>query len=554
MIKAAIVLIVAHLVIPLLRRRSAAERHALWVAVIALAAALPVLTGLLPSWEPAWAQRAAETWPAAFESGSSVTSAGDIVVRATGIEPGPWTMTAVLPLVWAAGTIASLLALAMQAMMLKRLSSNGSAAHPRHVTIANRVAESLGLKAPQLLCSERIRIPLAWGVTRARILLPRASHDWSDERVWAVCAHEMAHVSRGDWLAHLLAEIVCRVYWFNPLFWTARNRLGRESERAADDIVIALGAGGADYASHLIEIVRAARPDAGLAPTVAMARGSGLEGRVAALLDALVNRARLTRGRAIAILVGAIVIAGPLAALGARGGTAIEIRTSNLPPIESAAARDGLADDGNEPVREIRVLEPLVTGRDVAPTVSEYTTPPLYSDEARRNGIEGVVVAQANIDATGRVSAARLVRGLGFGLDQNALVALRQWQFHAGTRRGMATPMNVELQIAFTLRNEAINAQIANDMVSLVGPGITPPQAVKVASLRRFAVGAAGTVILDVVLLEDGTPRIVRILRSLGSVADERAVRAFEQWRFSPALKDGRPIKVRMNAAVRFHG
>jgi hypothetical protein len=31
-------------------------------------------------------------------------------------------------------------------------------------------------------------------------------------------------------------------------------------------------------------------------------------------------------------------------------------------------------------------------------------------------------------------------------------------------------------------------------------------------------------------------------------------VRAFEQWRFSPAQKDGHPIKVRMNAEVRFHG
>ena len=64
----------------------------------------------------------------------------------------------------------------------------------------------------------------------------------------------------------------------------------------------------------------------------------------------------------------------------------------------------------------------------------------------------------------------------------------------------------------------------------------------------------AGTVVLDVVLLENGTPRIVRIIRSLGADADDMAVRTFEQWRFSPALKDGRPIKVRMNAEVRFHG
>jgi TonB family protein len=553
-IKATIVLLAAHLVIPLLRRRSAAERHGLWAAGIAIAAALPVLAWLLPSWSPAWAQRAAETWPTAFGTGSAVANAGNIVVRATGIEPGQSSVMAALPFLWAAGTIVSLLALAMQARLLKRLTSSASVAPARHTAIADRVADALGLKAPRLLCSDRIHIPIAWGISRPRILIPRASHDWPDERVWAVCAHEMAHISRGDWITHLVAEIACRVYWFNPLFWTARNRLGRESERAADDIVIGLGASGTEYASHLIDIVRAARSDGALSASVAMAGGSGLERRVAALLDALVNRTRLTRGRAIAILAGASVLAGPLAALAARGGATIEIRTSNLPPIDDPAVREGLADNDSEPVRDIRALEPIAAGRDVPPSVSAYTTPPLYSEEARRSGIEGVVVVQARIDPAGRVSAARLVRGLGAGLDQNALVALRQWRFRAGTRGGVAVPMDVEIDIAFTLRNETINAQIANDMVSLVGPGVTAPQAVRVVDLNKSGVGATGTVVLDVVLLEDGTPRIVRILRSLGSEADDLAVRAFEQWRFSPALKDGRPIKVRMNAAVRFHG
>jgi len=58
--------------------------------------------------------------------------------------------------------------------------------------------------------------------------------------------------------------------------------------------------------------------------------------------------------------------------------------------------------------------------------------------------------------------------------------------------------------------------------------------------------------VLDVVLLEDGRPKIVRILQSLDPELDESAVRQFEQWRFSPAMKNGRPVKVRMNAEVRF--
>jgi TonB family protein len=60
--------------------------------------------------------------------------------------------------------------------------------------------------------------------------------------------------------------------------------------------------------------------------------------------------------------------------------------------------------------------------------------------------------------------------------------------------------------------------------------------------------------VLDVVLQQDGTPRIVRVLRSLTPEADERAVRHFEQWRFTPAMKAGVPVKVRMNAEVRFRG
>jgi TonB family protein len=552
MIKAAIVLLAAHLVIPRLRRRSAAERHALWAALLVIAALLPVLSSLLPSWEPAWAQRAAYTWPA-FDRGSAVADAGDIVVRATGIEPGRWTPSGVLPLLWTAGSLASFIALAVQSIRLKRLAAAGSAARSRHATIANDVAHGLGLKTPVVLLSERIRIPLAWGIaTRPHLLLPAVARDWSDDRVWAVCAHEMAHISRGDWMVHLLTECVCRIYWFNPLFWTARNHLGRESERAADDVVIDSGASATDYASHLLEIVRSARSDA-LAASVAMSGGSGLERRVAALLDAVGNHARMTRGRAIAIVTVAGLIAGPLAALGAHRTATIEIHTSNLPPIDETSGA-GLAGDDSDPVRDIRVLDSIDAARDTPPSVAEYTTPPLYSDEARRSRIEGVVIARASIEATGRVSRPTIVRGLGAGLDQNALVALRQWQFAAGTRNGVAVPMNVEIEIAFTLRNESINAQIANDMVTLVGPGVTPPRAVRVVNVPQRGVQDAGTVVLDVVLLEDGTPRIVRILRSRGSNADEAAVRAFEQWRFSPALKDGRPIKVRMNAAVRFHG
>jgi TonB family protein len=149
-----------------------------------------------------------------------------------------------------------------------------------------------------------------------------------------------------------------------------------------------------------------------------------------------------------------------------------------------------------------------------------------------------------------------VIDGLGFGLDQNALVALRQWQFRPGTRNGRPVEMTAAIDIEFSLRNEALNELIANDMATRIGPDVTAPRIMRRVNVPsdRDADGErrAGTVVLDVVLLEDGRPKIVRVLRSLTPPLDERAIDAFEQWRFSPALKAGRPVKVRLQADVTF--
>ena len=149
---------------------------------------------------------------------------------------------------------------------------------------------------------------------------------------------------------------------------------------------------------------------------------------------------------------------------------------------------------------------------------------------------------------------ARVVRGLGFGLDENALVALRQWRFAPGTRSGRPAAMDVDVDVEFSLASEAVNELIANDMATLVGPGITPPRVVSTGGWDAAGPEPSGAVVLDVVLQEDGSPRIVRVLRGQDPRADELAVRHFEQWRFTPALRAGVPVKVRMSAEVRFHG
>ena len=61
-----------------------------------------------------------------------------------------------------------------------------------------------------------------------------------------------------------------------------------------------------------------------------------------------------------------------------------------------------------------------------------------------------------------------------------------------------------------------------------------------------------GTVLLWLIVDPSGRPRDVRVSRSLGMGLDEKAVEAVKQWKFEPALKDGRPVAVQINVEVNF--
>jgi hypothetical protein len=101
----------------------------------------------------------------------------------------------------------------------------------------------------------------------------------------------------------MITGTVCAFYWFNPLVWLAARRMCVERERACDDLVLNGGFKASDYASHLVEIARTFRrlPQAA---AIAMARSSGLERRVTALLDGRRNRNRIAKVASVFIALG----------------------------------------------------------------------------------------------------------------------------------------------------------------------------------------------------------------------------------------------------------
>ncbi|MEO8841643.1 MAG: TonB family protein [Kofleriaceae bacterium] len=66
-----------------------------------------------------------------------------------------------------------------------------------------------------------------------------------------------------------------------------------------------------------------------------------------------------------------------------------------------------------------------------------------YTDDARAAGIEGTVVLDLVVGADGRVSELKVVTGLGHGLDQAAIAALRDCRFTPGEQAGKPVAVRV---------------------------------------------------------------------------------------------------------------
>jgi periplasmic protein TonB len=90
-----------------------------------------------------------------------------------------------------------------------------------------------------------------------------------------------------------------------------------------------------------------------------------------------------------------------------------------------------------------------------------------------------------------------------------------------------------------------------------VGGGVSAPKAIYSPdpeySEEARKVKHMGTVVLWLVVGPDGKPRDIRVLRTLGLGLDEKAIEAVKNWRFEPAMKDGKPVAVQINVEVNFH-
>ncbi|MDA3970084.1 MAG: energy transducer TonB [Desulfobulbaceae bacterium] len=129
-----------------------------------------------------------------------------------------------------------------------------------------------------------------------------------------------------------------------------------------------------------------------------------------------------------------------------------------LPPVPPSApaenkSRENVVSSLEIEAQDERRKENAAHVIQQASPLYQVNPPPEYPRLARRRGLEGVVLLEAFIDATGEVAELNIFTSSGHPvLDQAALKAVRRWRFRAGTIGGNRHEMWVKVPVRFQLR------------------------------------------------------------------------------------------------------
>ena len=313
LLKASLVLALAQLNASAVRRMSAAAKHLLLTAGLAAFLVIPLFAWLAPEWRVA-----VETLPDPATLRAAMPVASNPLPLGNTVSDSPRTLGLgeAAALLWTLGASAVFLHLIRSAIRVRSIVAE---AVPPSARLAGLLAETrarLAIAAPvRLFRSDRIHVPMVWGVRSGTLLLPEVAEEWPDEHLRATFIHELGHLQRLDYVSLALMNLVSALLWWHPQVWLARRHALMEGERACDDLVLRAGERASEYALHLLHVAGMTPRRESLSALLAMSRPSQLEGRMQAILSTSINRQTIGGKRLMISLVSFLAVVVPLSVM-----------------------------------------------------------------------------------------------------------------------------------------------------------------------------------------------------------------------------------------------
>ncbi len=94
-------------------------------------------------------------------------------------------------------------------------------------------------------------------------------------------------------------------------------------------------------------------------------------------------------------------------------------------------------------------LDGLANGDEVKPALPSVFPDPRIPRSELPSGVQGDVIVEITIDTQGNVVEAKLLQGLGHGVDERVIAVLHEWHFRPATRNGVAIASKQDVHYHF---------------------------------------------------------------------------------------------------------
>jgi murein DD-endopeptidase MepM/ murein hydrolase activator NlpD len=260
------------------RRGVASSADRLWIAAL-LIAMLPSL--LAPGLAALGVSlRPAPPAPAVVETVAIGPAIADIASASPAATPA--TTAAPLPPVTADQIIGAAAMLYIYGVVLaliiwagRQLAFSFATAQARKVEDEELLARiedwacAMGLPAPRVRQSRHLSSVCVHGAFRPAILIPDDIESRiTREDLALMCAHELAHLKRGDTKLFTATALARVLFWFNPLVREIAARVELAAEERADAVVLGAGVDRREYAACFVKGLRFAASRTGVQPAL----------------------------------------------------------------------------------------------------------------------------------------------------------------------------------------------------------------------------------------------------------------------------------------------
>jgi TonB family protein len=404
-----------------------------------------------------------------------------------------------------------------------------------------------------------------------RLLFWDNTQPLTDEQKRQILYHELTHIRQWHSLDILFLELVKAFFWFHPAVYLFKKELQQTHEYLADAAVVKEHSRD-NYIQLMVSQVFNTSPITLTNPF------SQLKTKNRILMLHKINRTKPAFWK--------IALSLPLITL-----LALFYACDTTHP-------EDLITSGTKPTDVKEVVEDMPD--PVNGLLQDISTQITYPEKARNENIEGLVFVEFVVKKDGNVDQVKVINGIGYGCDEEAVRAVRATKWNPGKEQGKPVEVRMVMPIAFALsdakRVDLLNRSIPkmqsleqheSDMYELQTPSpsgdqrlLPPPlppriiyQVVEVQPKPKGGIsalmqyldenirypevarrkGTEGKVFVQFVIDTDGGVSEVQVLKGIGNGCDEEAIRVIEAMpAWKPGVHKGEPVNVRMSLPINF--